>query len=775
MKKLFQVHSVILIFLLVSVLQSKGQLLVTTGQTPTWYVENVLLGGGVTISNVTYIGSPDAIGHFTTGGNPTNLGLTEGIIMSTGMVNGTPPIGSPVSNFASTSFNLPGDALLNSLIPGYSTNDAAVLEFDFFPLSDTIRFRYVFGSEEYPEWVGSTYNDVFGFFVTGPNPLGGNYTNLNIAQIPGTTIPVAINNVHSGSYPQYYVNNEGMNGQTIVFDGFTTVLEAWLVVTPCVNYHIKIAIADAGDYVYDSAVFLEANSFGTNAFVVDVEYTTPGGQDFAVEGCADAFVHFTLQQPQPTDFILHYTIAGSATNGVDYALIPDSVIIPAGQTQTTLPISPFYDGIPEGNEDVYLIFTNTCGVMDTITIDIWDYVIPTATGEGDISYCESSGTQAQIGVTPHDGFPPFNYTWDNGAGTIQNPIVSPTTTTTYTVTVSDLCGFEAYADVTVTVWPDPELIVTADPPSICEGDSSVLSVSGANSYVWTNLGTTVNPVTVSPAQTTTYIVMGTDNNGCFAVDSITLVVNPSPIMDFSGIPTEGCVPLVVQFTDNSPDNNITSWFWNFGDDNSSNSQNPSHTYTQDGLYDVILVMTNSFGCSSSMVLNDYIHAWPQPIADFYTIPEIGKTYDPTIAFYSDNVSQFWLWIFGDGDESTSPPPVIHTYPSVEEEYEVTLIVSNEYGCNDTITKLLYIIDDELIFPNVITPNGDGVNDVLYIKNAEKYPNNIIQVFNRWGKLVFEQQNYDNTWGGGNLSEGSYFYIFYYLDKQHHSSLTILRD
>ena len=754
---------------------SQAQLLVTTGQTPTWYVENVLLSGGVTVSNVTYTGSPNAIGHFQTGGSSTNLGLTEGVVISTGVVNGVPPIGSPVTQFASTINSFPGDALLNTLIPGYTTQDAAILQFDFFPLSDTLRFRYVFGSEEYPEFVGTSFNDVFGFFVTGPNPLGGNYSNKNIALIPTTNTPVAINNIHSGSYAQYFVNNQGLSGQTIVFDGFTTVLEAWLIVTPCVNYHIKIAIADAGDSSYDSAVFLEANSFGTNAFTIDVEYTVPGGQNFAVEGCADALVHFQIPQPLSNDLVLNYTIAGTATIGVDYDAIPDSIVIPAGQTIATLPISPIFDGIVEGIETVHLIFTNTCGVSDSVTIYIWDYQIPSAVTTGAISFCASSASQVELGVTTQDGFDPFSYTWDNGAGTGQNPIVSPTVTTTYNVTATDLCGYNAEANVTVTVFPDPNIIITANPEGVCEGQSTTLTASGANTYMWTNLSSTTNPITIYPEITTTYHVIGTDNNGCFGQDSIVIPVNPSPVVQFEAIPTEGCAPLTAQFNETSPDNNITQWLWNFGNGSTSNQKNPSYTYSNEGIYDIILTLTNVYGCNTSDTLFDYINVWPQAIADFYTVPEIGKTYDPTITFYSTNDSQYWLWTFGDGDDSDSPPPVSHTYPDTESYYDVTLIVSNDYGCNDTVTKSIFIIDDILFFPNIITPNGDNINDIFVITNANKYPSNLLQVFNRWGKLVFEMKDYDNTWDGGDLADGTYYYVFSYIDKTHQSSLTILRE
>jgi gliding motility-associated-like protein len=163
------------------------------------------------------------------------------------------------------------------------------------------------------------------------------------------------------------------------------------------------------------------------------------------------------------------------------------------------------------------------------------------------------------------------------------------------------------------------------------------------------------------------------------------------------------------------------------------------------------------------------------VADFYTIPEIGKVYAPTVMFFSNSIAQYWLWDFGDMTTSTSPPPVEHTYPAVEANYDVKLVVFNDYGCADSITKVVIIIDDILIFPNIITPNGDGFNDYLVITNADKYPSNLLQVYNRWGKMIFEMTDYDNKWDGNNFADGTYYYIFKYLDQFYNGSLTIVRE
>ena len=228
-------------------LQTYSQLIITTGSTPAQMVQNTLLGPGISVSNVTFVGStssPYQIGEFSNG-NTTNLGMDQGIVMSSGDVTQIP---GPVTNFASTSVGTAGIPEIDN-IAGGTSYDGAKLEFDFIPLDNIIQFQYVFGSEEYPEYVNSGYNDAFVFLITGPNPSGGNYTDQNIALIPFTTTPVTINNVNSGSNSAYYIDNQALNGQTIVLDGLTTVLIAQADVTACQSYHIKIAIADIGDSV----------------------------------------------------------------------------------------------------------------------------------------------------------------------------------------------------------------------------------------------------------------------------------------------------------------------------------------------------------------------------------------------------------------------------------------------------------------------------------------------------------------------------------------------
>jgi PKD repeat protein len=232
-------------------------------------ISNVLFGGCVTVSNLTYTGPNLSIGYFVdTSGT---LGIDSGLIMTTGSVAG---IENPGSFFASSANLGNSDPDLDSQIPGYSTYDASIIEFDFVPLADTlIGCNYIFASEEYPEWVGSAYNDVFGFFISGPGIIG----TQNLALIPGTNIPVAINNVNATSYSQYYIDNQ--NGANWCYDAYTTPFTITFPVTPGALYHFKIAIGDAGDQIFDSGVFLKGGSFLGNTQLPTAKFSSSINQN----------------------------------------------------------------------------------------------------------------------------------------------------------------------------------------------------------------------------------------------------------------------------------------------------------------------------------------------------------------------------------------------------------------------------------------------------------------------------------------------------------------
>lgn len=271
---------------LLSVFASAHAELTTEASSSPEILAQKLLGTGIAISNIQLRGSDVSTGIFTNGQEV--IGFDSGIILSNGDIANVE--GANISGHVSKVNFLPGDDQLTALIPGYKTFDASVLEFDFVPQGDIIKFEYVFASDEYNEWVNTTYNDVFGFFLDG----------VNIAKIPGTDITVSINNVNGGnpygqnmSNPQYYINNSVADGGGQIYtgmDGLTVVLTAQANVTPGQTHHIKLAIADGGDYTWDSNVFIKAASFISH--IID---TDGDGISDSTDNCV------TVANPEQTD------------------------------------------------------------------------------------------------------------------------------------------------------------------------------------------------------------------------------------------------------------------------------------------------------------------------------------------------------------------------------------------------------------------------------------------------------------------------------------------
>ncbi|MDX9931096.1 MAG: choice-of-anchor L domain-containing protein [Bacteroidales bacterium] len=449
----------------------RAQISVDYSLTPTQLVQNVLLGGGVSVSNVIFTGGTEMRGTFE---GLSNLGIDTGLILATGDI--AISIGPNDESSASDGGNVSGDSQLDALV-GSTTYDAAVLEFDFVPSSDTIRFFYVFGSEEYPEYVCSDFNDVFAFFLSGPNPLGGNYVNENIAKIPGTTIPVAINSINPGvtgaygtaggctslAYSSLYTDNT--SGTTIQYDGFTHVLEASANVVACSNYHIKIAIADVTDGAYDSGVFLKAKSFSSPA--VNISAVGSSFDSTMVEGCGYATYIFTRGGNLSSPYTINYLIEGDAINGIDYAdlsgnPIPNSITFNPGEDSAFLYIDPVNDAISELTEQIKLSVPQVIScVDDTLSATIYIINVDPMTIEltGDTLICVEEGEFTTLNVDFTGGYGPFDFAWDNGLGNSNQVIVAPEHPTTYTVSILDSCGNES-AVKSITIHNECEIRLT---------------------------------------------------------------------------------------------------------------------------------------------------------------------------------------------------------------------------------------------------------------------------------------------------------------------------
>ncbi|PZF84374.1 choice-of-anchor L domain-containing protein [Jiangella anatolica] len=282
----------------------------TGGLTAEELVES-LLGEGVTAENVVYTGSPQAAG--LAGGFDDVFGVPGGVALSSGSVAGerSSVLGPNVSNEMTTEFLLAGDADLDPLA-AFPTLDAAILEFDFVPATDQIRFDYIFGSEEYNEYVDSEYNDVFGFFVNGEN----------CAVVGADAQPVTINTINNNLNADLYVDNELPEGaHATELDGFTTVLTCAADVTAGETNHVKLAIADASDHQLDSTVIIAAGTFEANH--------PPVAVDQVVETTVDTPVEITLTGSDEDGDELTYELASEPANGTLSGEAPNLTYTPA--------------------------------------------------------------------------------------------------------------------------------------------------------------------------------------------------------------------------------------------------------------------------------------------------------------------------------------------------------------------------------------------------------------------------------------------------------------
>ena len=623
-----------------------------------------ILVNGVPFSNATMSGFDCGAGYFN--GANTNLDLNAGVAMCTAGIDMLVPDGLGIAVATDSDIDLVTQLeLVNSA--STNVNNVIILEFDFEPNSDQIAFQYVFASEEYPGFTCSNFNDIFGFFVSGPG-INGPFSNnaINIALIPDpnnpgsyTDTPVMINSINSGvsssgndepcdamdpnwqDYSIFFTNNP--DEETVNMPGFTVPLTATANVTPCETYHIKLALANVSDQLLQSSVFLLENSFSSTSPSADFqsEFSPWSGNDTTlVEGCFDGTLSFEIDEALDVDYVINFDVSGSATEGVDFETMGSQVIIPSGDTEATIPLIPFYDGIVEGDEFISVNVTLSDGCEEVeyeFNFTIVDRLPMYMDSLPDTTFCPGD---LAIDIAPYitGGIEPMTYQWlYNGVllTNQQNITVQPENLGNYSFSASGLCDSEVF-DSFETYLLEPDLPLTILSPynsiEVCLGDelSTLIQLSGG--------------------------------------------VGQSSFM----------------------------WYMN------------------------------------------------------------GVPYNDTLNF----------------DISTNFP----------DDYELELLVHDECS-NFTSDNFTY----NVVYcgkPNVFTPNGDGLNDFLYINFGDVIDNVRIDIYNRWGQMVYTSINYElcdeltgsHCWDGVNMSngepssEGSYFYTIELLDgRQHKGFFNIYRE
>ncbi|MCK4527565.1 choice-of-anchor L domain-containing protein [candidate division WOR-3 bacterium] len=439
-----------------------------SGLTPTDLV-NTLLGGGVTVLDVQYSGVNHAAGTFS--GGTGIIGFESGIILSTGKISDV--VGPNTNDDTTTNNGMPGDVDLDTLIPGYSTFDATVLEFDFVPTTSVVTFEYVFGSEEYNEWVYSAYNNVFGFFING----------VNYALIPGTSTPVSINNVNGGNpfgtnanNPTYYRNNDLSDGGGSInteLDGLTVVLTVTANVNAGVTNHIKLAIADAGDAILDSDVFIKAESFvAPSLTLAPITATNPTGTSHSLTATA-------TQNGVPQEGVsVNFQVISGPHAGTSGSAVTDA----NGQATWG------YSGTTAGTDTIVATATID-GSSKTSNNAFKEWEVPPnqppvadAGPDQTVEQTYYQGADVTLdgsGSSDPDGDPlTYSWTWTGGSAIGVKPTVSlPLGPTTITLVVND---------GTVDSAPDTVNIIVEDttPPVItCPADVTVEQETAAGTVV----------------------------------------------------------------------------------------------------------------------------------------------------------------------------------------------------------------------------------------------------------------------------------------------------
>lgn len=660
------------------------------------------------------------------------------------------------NNYASSGFDngTPGDGQL-AQIGGNESHNAAVIEFDFIPNGNHVSFRYVFGSEEYPEYVGQSVNDAFGFFITGPGIQG----TKNIAQIPGSTTPVSINTVNAHSNAQYFISNgtgstgwQASSNKVVQYDGFTSPLTAESNVQCGKMYHIKIAISDIGDEIVDSGVFLEAASFKSPpaVFIKDeIQYSgIYNSHNQLYEGCSGAEI--TVRRNHLIDKDQTYTVEyiGKAVRGSDYNNAPNKLLFNAGQSESKIDLSTKSDDIVEGVEDLGVVvhFKDYCdqNATDTIFLNIVESdQLKVELEDEKEQHCR--GKKVHLGSMVTGGIPEYNYLWSTGE-TSKTIAVDALQTTVYHIQVSDQCGqFVARDSIKVKVVHYPPLVVDAgvDTSVRCPNNpvklrATVTGGAGGYDYEW-NSGETTRTILAQTMYSKVFSVSATDICGLVAKDSVNVQVEIFPLQTTVMRDTLICPFDTISIWANAQGGAGQFLFdWNTGKTGHQIEVNPSQTTEY--------IVTVSDSCQTYFVLDTVEVEVSSPKAGFEILTDPLITNFP-IYFENTTLNGFsYDWDFDNGFSSTEEDP--NTVFLDSGVHSVQLIATNEIGCVNTIVKQINVKPEFWVYiPNSFTPNNDGVNDLFRAEGINMFDVEIF-IFDRWGSnLIYQSSEVSRGWNG----------------------------
>jgi gliding motility-associated-like protein len=799
--------------------------LVSTPNNNALQLANQLGGQGLNVLSATLDCPTDAAGTFSNGLN-SDIGLGSGIILTTGSIQDLSSSGTDASVLLS---NENGGPALPDLTPITTdpTFDGCKLTIQVKPICNTLSIKYVFASEEYSDYVNSTYNDVFAFFVSGPNPLGGNYTDQNIAVLPGTNTPITINTINNGEAPDGTVPtgpptnaqffNDNTNGTTNPYDGMTVPMLANINVVPCEIYTIKFAIADVGDDSFDSGVLLEANAVSCpiNLVATATPHKICAGQTASLTGnvvggtgsyswsTGATGPSINVSPTVSTVYTCYYDFCGvtvSDTVSVEINPIAGATFQYTSSAFCKGGSNPLPINVANGNlfssSPAGLVFINTTtGEIDIANSDSGTYVIsldgsgacplpaqqtitiqnaPSAIISGTNSIC--SGDSATLSIA-FNGTAPYTYTLNGPSGnqtftTFQNPhLVKVGEIGNYSISaLSDAaCNGSTSGNVVISSKPKPNVTFSGG-SNFCLGSNPtpiILIFTGTPPFVL-NYTENGNPVSQTiTTNTYTYTPTGAvnlqfnllnDANSCAQTlnQNYNIVQSPSPVLSLT--PNDSiCFGNTKQLIASGATNytwSPSSTLNNTINDTVLAKPNINTIYT--------VIGTNAAGCSDTAKVSIYIDNSVN--AAFVYTPDSPTTLD-TVKFINNSTTLplSHQWNFGDNSPLSIVANASHLYTQ-EGEYIVILTVTNTRGCSDTVSRKIVVKDQYVLeIPNVFTPDNNGNNDVFKFIKAVGIKDLHCDIFNRWGKKVYQFDGPAGVWNGENMdggscSQGVYYYI-----------------
>ncbi len=464
-------------------------------------------------------------------------------------------------------------------------------------------------------------------------------------------------------------------------------------------------------------------------------------------GCVSPSVSASIiVKPNPIVTVANDTICiGSSTT------INSSVDLTGG-TYTWSPLASTSNSITVSPNitSTYSVIYNLQGCTDTASATVLVNPIPVAsTSNTTICFGDVATLNASANL------PNGTYLWSTNE-TTSSIQVSPASTTTYSVAYTLNNCTSPSVNAIVTVNPIP--VVTLSSATICDGDNVTLTATPnltGGSYTWGPLN---NPggasQTLSPSVDTTLTVIYTLLNCPSLPANGTVTVNPLPIVTFTSNIVEGCAPLGVTFT--ATDQTNASYSWSTSNALTGTGASTTLVFPTGGTYDVTLAATTINGCFASNSVANYIYVENLPIATFESPISVFTNEAQYVQFSNLSTGATnYVWNFGDGTMSTDIEPS-HVFQSTMNGYTINLIASTDLNCLDSMSISIGYQYNELYYiPNSFTPDGDQNNQVfLPIFYSGYDPSNFeMQIYNRWGEVVFETQNVLFGWDGSIGEEG----------------------